>query len=83
MSDHCRSCGAPIIWAVTEAARRLIPIDAQPVQNGNIELISPSDPRESHIARVLGRLGKTRSLGPLHVSHFSTCPNAETHRRAR
>ena len=35
--DRCRSCRRPILWAETEKGRR-IPIDPQPVTDGNIVL---------------------------------------------
>ena len=39
MAEACRSCGASIVWAVTGAARKPIPLDAEPVADGNIELV--------------------------------------------
>jgi hypothetical protein len=65
----CRSCGAQIVWAVTEAGKRM-PVDPEPSPDGNVELIgSPEHPR----AVVHG----TRPLfgPPLHLAHFVTCTN--------
>lgn len=48
---ECRSCGAPIIWAVTTASRRPIPVDQEPVEDGNIEL-EAQDPTSPPYAKA-------------------------------
>jgi hypothetical protein len=61
------------MWAITAAGRR-IPLDPDPVPDGNVELVAGR-------AIVLGR-GVSRPAGAvLYVSHFATCPNAGKHRR--
>lgn len=79
MAAHCSSCGAVILWAETEAGKR-IPLDAVPVPGGNIEI---------------SRLNRTASQPPLaivrgkpggetdYVSHFATCKFASSHRRSK
>lgn len=72
MTDRCNSCPAEIIWLVSEATGKRAPIDARPVEHGNIlpDLktgtyrilpIAPAAEREQHASR-------------LHTSHFATCP---------
>lgn len=69
--SRCRSCGAEIRWVQTITGKN-VPIDAEPVDDGNITL-----------ERVLGQeravVNGQPSLvgGPLYVSHFVTCPEAE------
>ena len=70
----CSSCGAEILWAVTEKGRR-IPLDVaviDPPHPGLMVFTPGSSPA------VAVALGKERTL---HVSHFATCPNAEQHRK--
>ena len=72
----CGSCDAPIRWALTVNGKR-IPLDAEPVADGNIVL-------RSGIAHI----EKTAALdldggGARYVSHFATCPNSQQHRRRR
>lgn len=74
-SVTCRSCDAAIFWAVTERGRR-IPIDVEPVANGNITL---SDFSDGLRATYLRKDETTRH--DRYVSHFATCPDAKTHRR--
>lgn len=76
----CRSCDAPIVWAVTTGGRP-IPLDAAAVPTGNVVL-------RGGTARVLSSvtLGEMHGAGlldglPLYVSHFATCPNAKAHRQ--
>lgn len=71
MTQKCSSCGAPIIWCQTPRGKN-IPLDAELVDGGNVELragiafVEPPEP------------GKRR-----YRSHFSTCPRAGEHRKPR
>jgi len=65
----CASCGAPIIWALTERGRRM-PLDATPT-TGAILLTSASSPVP------------TAKFGPVYTSHFATCPHADQHRKPK
>lgn len=73
----CRSCGAPIRWALTERGRR-IPLDPEPY----------TGPEPSGLFRLDGRVPTAIAVppgaleaGPVYRSHFATCPNAALHRR--
>lgn len=70
---RCRSCEARIVWAITPKGRR-IPLDPDPVEGGNVLL-------EGERATVLTNEERAAHPGPLHVSHFATCPKAKRHRR--
>lgn len=79
--SKCRSCGAEIIWCVTENGKA-IPVTAKPNENGNIKLVSADDPREPFVAKVLKK--NEQSAQPKtfrYISHFVDCPNAAHHRR--
>lgn len=76
----CRSCGAPILWTATPAGNS-IPLDAEPRADGNVRLgwvggvevaIVLNDPAE----RAAGQIA-----GPMFVSHFATCPDADSWRK--
>jgi hypothetical protein len=69
MSDTCRSCGAPVRWAITQHENRM-PVDPEPVENGNLILIDRDG--ELHVAHA---------VPGTHVSHYATCPDAERWRR--
>lgn len=71
----CRSCGAPILWAVTDKGRR-IPLDPEPSDDGNQFVYRDVDAKLRATAREPARIASTR-----HVPHFATCPNARQHRR--
>lgn len=73
MSAVCSSCGAPIRWALSEKSKR-IPLDAAPVEDGNIIL-------EDGIARYITLTDAVPFL--LYKSHFATCVNADQHRKRR
>jgi hypothetical protein len=62
----CKTCGAPIFWAVTRAGRP-IPIDKEPVGDGNLEII---DAEAIYI-------GFRLSDGPRWVSHLATCKQVD------
>jgi len=84
----CRSCGAPIEWAITPDGKR-IPIDVQAVEDGNI-LLSHKSLEEPPVAFVQSKSNieilrsQAKLSGQPHVlfkSHFATCPNAAKHRK--
>lgn len=78
MTARCRSCGAAILWATNDHTGGGIPVDAEPVANGNITL-DRSGPKV--LAHVL-RKGEDVAEGTArYQSHFSTCPQAKTWRR--
>jgi hypothetical protein len=69
----CKSCGAPIRWAKTEAGKR-IPLDPEPRPNGNLLV-------QDGIAYVHEPGDATDFDQQYYVSHFATCPNADSHRK--
>lgn len=70
MADVCRSCGAPILWGISARSGKSVPLDPEPVENGNLRLTGPPD----FPTVIFVREGT-------HVSHFATCPNAAAHRK--
>lgn len=75
--SECRSCNAAIIWTTTKKGKKM-PIDAEPAGKGPF-ILEP--PEEDPIAVFIGE--KDPYTGERFTSHFSTCPNAEQHRRSR
>lgn len=75
----CRSCGAPVIWARHQLTGREMPIDAEPVTGGTITIEPDMFGAPSYwIAAGTPPPGAER-----HTSHFATCPNAGSWRKAR
>jgi hypothetical protein len=70
VADTCRSCGAPIEWAVTTKGKR-IPLDPGTFDEGNIDVVDG-------IAYTTGQL---TTVDRRRRSHFATCPNANQHRK--
>lgn len=71
MHATCRSCGAPIIWARTTGGK-LIPVDPDPTDNGNVELVDGLD-RPTAIVHAQPPL----AAPPMRLPHFATCPDAD------
>ena len=69
MASNCKSCNAAIIWVKTVNGK-LMPLDEAPV---TMMLIEPSQPGIQPTARAVA----------VRKSHFSSCPNADQHRKAR
>jgi hypothetical protein len=67
MSDTCRSCDAPIEWAITTKGSR-IPLDVGLHDDGNIDVVDGI----AHVVPVAG----TYDAPPRRRSHFVTCPDA-------
>lgn len=83
--SRCRSCKAPIMWVETEATAkkpaRMMPIDAEETgepaafSDGNLVFTGMTSVKGNRLIRyVPAGKGNRRS-------HFSSCPNAKTHRK--
>lgn len=82
----CRSCNAPVVWCETVATEtkpaRKMPLDATPdgraleVANGNIAIVGRTGAGTPMVRYVKAGAGK-------YVSHFSSCPNAASHRKTK
>lgn len=73
-TEHCRSCGAHVIWCVNANTGKRAPIDKEPVVGGNIII------RRNGTYEVV-RKAIRESLSadhPLYTNHFMTCPQAKT-----
>jgi hypothetical protein len=73
----CRSCGAPVKWCKTETGKR-IPMNPTPDPDG-IWLIWPT----LHTPTIMRPTAQTPHEVARYTSHFATCPEASTWRRAR
>lgn len=74
MKPTCSSCGARIRWAKTPRGR-MIPLDPERVEDGNIVLDS------SLFGETIARQVDDRS--GTHRTHFVSCPYSDQHRRRR
>lgn len=76
----CDSCGARILWGVTERGKR-IPLDYEPNNDGNVsvlEFCADGTPR----VRVHGKASLLEpDVVASYMVHFATCPNSKHHRR--
>jgi hypothetical protein len=69
----CRSCGAPIVWAVSAKSGKRMPLDARPVLNGNLDL--DADGTVTVVEPDPTLKG--------YVSHHATCPDADDWRKKK
>ena len=77
---ECRSCGKEVIWAKVWVTGSPIPLDPEPVPDGNIVL------RHKPYVEVLStsQIGQAKKeKSPLYVSHFATCRDGDKWRRRR
>jgi hypothetical protein len=72
----CRSCGAPLRWAVSAATGKAMPLNFEPSGDGNVVL------RADGKAVVVTAAERGAYAGPFYTSHFATCPDARRFRRA-
>lgn len=76
---RCRSCEAPIVWALTPGGKR-IPLDADPVPDGNAVIIE----RRAGVPVIeLIDLADVDAGAVRYRSHFATCPQANEWRKTR
>jgi hypothetical protein len=82
MPDFCRSCRAPIRWAVTESGRRL-PLDRDPAPDGNVRLAAAQVRGGTPRAVVVAAEKRPDLAGELYVPHWATCKFADQHRKEK
>jgi len=70
--EHCRSCGADVIWVVTTNGKRM-PVDAKPSDIGNLTLHPVEDEGPPVAMYHTTRLSGTS----YYISHFATCPQSK------
>jgi len=71
----CRSCGATIVWAITDSGKRM-PVDAEPDPAGNLSIWESG---EGWRVTVVPEEWDGLRYRP----HFATCPDSESWRRGR
>ena len=79
--SRCRSCGAEIIW-IKMMSGKAMPVNAQPVQywekrGAAGKVVTPEG--EVVSCEFTGDERTDPKMG--YISHFSTCPNANKHRK--
>lgn len=77
---RCRSCDAPIFYALSTANQRPMPIDTMPVENGNV-IVRQGKLTTKLYAKV--DTAKANDGEERFTSHFATCPQANEWRRDR
>jgi len=80
-TSTCKTCGAEIVWVVTEKGKRM-PLDADPHADGRFIKLR-LDPDGSKVVHFLSVGEQVANTKPTYESHFSTCPEADLHRRRR
>lgn len=88
----CKSCRAPVFFAINETSGKREPIDLEAREDGNIEVVGKTrrvldddSVDETPVVRHLKK-GEVDTLPGFdipdrYVSHFATCPDADRHRR--
>ena len=80
--SECRSCGAPIYWAETEAGHPH-PVDVTPCDTGTavLRLVVGGKPRLT--VRIVP-VGQPLQAGEKRrMTHWGTCPNAKQHHKPK
>lgn len=74
--SRCGGCGASIVWALTDAGRRM-PVDADPVAGGELEIFAEyfpgGEPVDPGVQRVRQRPAERPPSSPAWRSHWATC----------
>lgn len=80
--SHCRSCGQPVRWCITDVNRKRMPIDPDPVPDGNVWVIEYEQGNPVIGVALTG--ATVPAAVPLrYVSHFVTCKDADTWRKKK
>jgi hypothetical protein len=81
MTARCRSCQAPVIWAVS-ASGRPMPLDPDPRPDGTLILIETDPPTALRVGDGSKEAQTAaRRQQPRYAAHFASCPDAAKWRR--
>jgi len=80
--SKCRSCGAAIVWVPHHETGKLNPLDAEPVEYGGLIVLEQREDGGT-VYRILKKGEPGPAGGKRFRSHFSTCVNAQQHRKAK
>ena len=77
----CKSCGAEIIWIETVNGKKM-PCDPEQVvytaqKGGPLKIVTPN----GEVLSARQEIGSPLTTGVGYISHFSTCPYANQHRK--
>lgn len=75
---RCRSCDEPIFFALSVTSQRPMPIDAVPVDHGNV-VVRPGKRSPQLYAKI--DTSKAHEGEERYTSHFATCAQADHWRR--
>jgi hypothetical protein len=70
----CRSCGALIVWAITDSGKRM-PVDSEPHPAGRLTVWAQGDTWRVSVIQ------SPKWDGPRYRPHFATCDDAESWRQ--
>jgi hypothetical protein len=76
----CESCQADIVWAHTEKGK-MMPLDAEPSPVGRLRKIT-IEPDGAPLVHHLTMKEIPTNTARTYVSHFVTCPDADSWRRS-
>lgn len=80
----CRSCGAPVRWAMFRESRKLNPLNAAADPKGNLGIVRGQTHHDGTPLVVVVTAANAGDVGnERYTSHFATCANAAQHRRAK
>ena len=82
LNNHCRSCGAPIFWARHKHSGNSLPVDYDPVDDGNVAVV-PGQEITVVVYENHDKLVESEGHVPSYKSHFATCPNAPEWRKSK
>lgn len=80
-ADHCRSCGAPIVWGINVGTRKPMPVDAEPSSRGNVSRYDAADGPRLVVLNATKASAMRAAGQSLYLSHFATCPHADRWRK--
>jgi len=78
---QCRSCRAPIRWVIVLPKMKRMPLDPEPVEDGNMWVDHTEDGTPVMSVALSGD-GVPRNIPIRYVSHFVSCPDRDSWRKS-
>lgn len=81
MSEHCRSCGAPVTWAIVGHGGKYMPLDTEPTPDGIVKKVGELDNGLPVVEVDDGPSLLDDGTERRFTTHFATCPDADGWRK--
>lgn len=82
-TSPCRACHAPMMWAITDVTGKRVPLDPEPVADGNVIIVARNRKGTPIVQFLKKGQDPLDSEAARYVTHHVTCTDPESFRKGK